>query len=82
MTIFAKPLEPDGVTIESEESLLIVNVAAFPPTVTPVTRVKCAPVIVEVVQPVIGPDATETDVIVGDGAVKDAVKVTLAAGIV
>ena len=46
----------------------MLNVAALPPTVTPVTKVKLLPVIVRAVPPVTGPLATERASIAGSGA--------------
>ena len=65
-TTFTAPAEPDGVTTVTDVALTLVNeVPAVPPNVIPVVPDKLVPVIVTVVEPAVGPDVGDNDVIVG-----------------
>jgi hypothetical protein len=64
----APVLAEAGVVIETAESeIWLIFVAATPPTVTPETPPKFEPLIVVEVPPALGPEVTESELIVGAG---------------
>ena len=65
-TTSTAPAALAGVTIVTEVALtLFIEVPAVPPKVTEEVPVKFVPVIVTVVDPAVGPDDGDTEVIVG-----------------
>ena len=64
-TVLAIPASPAGVTIVSDVAVFVSLVATTPSTVTEVAPDKFVPVMTVLVPPAVGPEVTESEVIVG-----------------